>query len=269
MEIKAGSTDQTIYFHLVDITDGSDMTGLVYNSSGLKAYYVLNRAAAAQITLATLAAATTAHADGGFKEVDATNMPGVYRLDLPDAAVATGPAVVVTISGFADLKAESQRIELVANTAADVIAATTAIETDTQDIQARLPASLTGAGLIQADVVRISDDATAANNAELFFDGTGYNAANSTIGTVTLATTTTTLTNLPAITANWLTAAGIAADVTTELQSGLATASMLTDVKTQTDKLTFTVANQIDANVQYVNDVAVTGDGEPGTEWGP
>ncbi len=40
-------------------------------------------------------------------------------------------------------------------------------------------------------------------------------------------------------------------------------------VKTQTDKLTFTVANQIDANIQYVNDVQVTGDGQTGTEWGP
>lgn len=40
-------------------------------------------------------------------------------------------------------------------------------------------------------------------------------------------------------------------------------------IKTQTDKLTFTVANQIDANIQYVNDVAVTGDGGTGTEWGP
>ncbi len=36
----------------------------------------------------------------------------------------------------------------------------------------------------EVDVNSISDDATAANNAELFFDGTGYDAANSTIGTV-------------------------------------------------------------------------------------
>lgn len=50
--------------------------------------------------------------------------------------------------------------------------------------------------------------------------------------------------------------------------SGL-TASDVGAIKTQTDKMTFTVANQIDANIQYVNDVAVTGDGQPGTEWGP
>ena len=40
-------------------------------------------------------------------------------------------------------------------------------------------------------------------------------------------------------------------------------------VKAKTDSLTFTVANQVDANIQYVNDTAVTGDGGSGTEWGP
>ena len=39
------------------------------------------------------------------------------------------------------------------------------------------------------------------------------------------------------------------------------TASNVGDIKTQTDKLTFTVANQVDANVQSVNDVTITGDG--------
>lgn len=38
-------------------------------------------------------------------------------------------------------------------------------------------------------------------------------------------------------------------------------------VKTQTDKMQFTVTNQIDANVQYVNDAALTGDGSV-TPWG-
>jgi hypothetical protein len=48
-------------------------------------------------------------------------------------------------------------------------------------------------------------------------------------------------------------------------------AAILTDtnaIKVQTDKLTFTVANQLDANVQSVNDAALTGDGDA-TPWGP
>jgi hypothetical protein len=47
------------------------------------------------------------------------------------------------------------------------------------------------------------------------------------------------------------------------------TASDVGAIKLQTDKMVFTVANQIDANIQYVNDVAVTGNGQVGTEWGP
>ena len=40
-------------------------------------------------------------------------------------------------------------------------------------------------------------------------------------------------------------------------------------IKTVTDKFVFTVANQVDANIQYVNDVQVAGDGTEGNEWGP
>jgi len=42
----------------------------------------------------------------------------------------------------------------------------------------------------------------------------------------------------------------------------------LSDIKTKTDSLTFTVASQVDSNVKYINDVELTGDGA-GTPWGP
>lgn len=70
---------------------------------------------------------------------------------------------------------------------------------------------------VLADTIALSGDATAANNAESFFDGTGYAGTNNVIPTVT------TLTNLPAITTNWLTAAGLATDAVAEIQSGLST----------------------------------------------
>ena len=47
------------------------------------------------------------------------------------------------------------------------------------------------------------------------------------------------------------------------------TASDVGAIKTQTDKLTFTVANQIDANTQYINDTQLTGDGGVIAPWGP
>jgi hypothetical protein len=71
------------------------------------------------------------------------------------------------------------------------------------------------AGTPDVNVKLISSDSTAADNAEAFFDGTGYAGTNNVIPTVT------TLTNLPAITANWLTAAGTAADFSTELRTAI------------------------------------------------
>ncbi len=59
-------------------------------------------------------------------------------------------------------------------------------------------------GQVDVNAVALSGDAAAADNAEAFFDGTGYAGTNNVIPTVT------NLTNLPAITSNWLTAAGIA-----------------------------------------------------------
>jgi hypothetical protein len=40
-------------------------------------------------------------------------------------------------------------------------------------------------------------------------------------------------------------------------------------IKAKTDSLTFTVAGNVDANIQRVNDVAVSGTGAAGDEWGP
>ena len=115
MRIKKGSTDISVYFHLRDSSDGTSKTGLVYNSAGAVASYVRNRGTRIAITLATLAAADSAHADGGFKEVDGTNTKGLYRLDLPDAALASGVDDVVIHIGFDGVFAESLRIDLVDN----------------------------------------------------------------------------------------------------------------------------------------------------------
>ena len=40
-------------------------------------------------------------------------------------------------------------------------------------------------------------------------------------------------------------------------------------IKAKTDNLNFTVSGQVDANIQYVNDVQVSGTGATGNEWGP
>jgi len=48
----------------------------------------------------------------------------------------------------------------------------TDVETDTQDIQSRLPAALSG-GFMKADMLAVSTDSTAADNFETMLDGTG------------------------------------------------------------------------------------------------
>jgi hypothetical protein len=51
--------------------------------------------------------------------------------------------------------------------------------------------------------------------------------------------------------------------------SALATVDGVVDaIKVKTDSLTFTEAGTVDANIQRINDVAITGDGQPGTEFG-
>ena len=87
--IAPGSTSQSIELYL-------GVTGLTASTSGLSARYNRTRTASVSIPLVarTIAQAWTA---GGFAEVDATNMPGVYRLDLPDAALAAGADDVTVV----------------------------------------------------------------------------------------------------------------------------------------------------------------------------
>lgn len=47
------------------------------------------------------------------------------------------------------------------------------------------------------------------------------------------------------------------------------TASDVGAIKAKTDSLTFTVAGQVDSNVQYINDVQLQGDGTAGNPWAP
>jgi hypothetical protein len=84
--IKKGSTDRSVTLRIVDSTDGTPETGVVFNTSGIDLWYRREGAAKTSITEATLSALTDAHSDGGFLHIG----DGYYRLDLPDAAFATG-----------------------------------------------------------------------------------------------------------------------------------------------------------------------------------
>jgi hypothetical protein len=115
--IKKGATSQIIYVVILDSTSttGGRKTGLAFNTASLVGNYVRNGAARTAITLATLASASAAWSSGGFVEVDATNTPGLYRLDVPDAAFAAGvDSVVVTLKGATGMVGVEEEVQLTA-----------------------------------------------------------------------------------------------------------------------------------------------------------
>jgi hypothetical protein len=87
--IAPASTSQSIELYL-------GVTGLTFNTSGLAAYYVRNQSAPVAITLVTQTPTGT-WASGGFAEIDSSLVPGVYRLDVPNAAFAAGASDVTIV----------------------------------------------------------------------------------------------------------------------------------------------------------------------------
>ena len=100
MDVVAGSTNVTVPFYFVDdaggTTPGEPTTGLLFSNieTGGSASYQRQGAARVDFELVTQTAAG-AHTDGGFVLVDDTEMAGVYRCDIPDAAVAPGVDFVI------------------------------------------------------------------------------------------------------------------------------------------------------------------------------
>lgn len=111
--VYAGLTSQTIDVLLYDSssTTGAGLTGLVYNSSGLSCYY--RKGATGTATSITLATQTVggAWSSGGFVQIDATNMPGVYRFDIPNAVVDSEGFATVYFQGATNLQPTSLRID--------------------------------------------------------------------------------------------------------------------------------------------------------------
>lgn len=88
---KHGSTSVILNIFIADSTStsGAGLTGLVFNSAGLTAYYYRELATTpVAISLVTMTLGT--FTSGGFKEIDATNMPGWYQFCPPNLAFDNG-----------------------------------------------------------------------------------------------------------------------------------------------------------------------------------
>lgn len=160
--ITKGSTDRSVTVKIIDATTGVPSTDIVFNSAGIDLWYRREGAASVDVTEATLAALTTAHTDGGFLHIN----DGVYRLDLPDAAFATGANYVDfggTVTGEIVI---GGRVRLVnANLEDSVRLGLTSLPNAPADAAGGLPIS--DAGGLDLDALKVNVDDIETDTADM------------------------------------------------------------------------------------------------------
>lgn len=188
--VKKGTNDYSCVIRIVDATDGTPETGVVWNTAGIDLWYRRPQAAHTSITEATQTEGG-AHTDGGFVHIS----DGYYRLDLPDAAVATGVDYVDVGGTVTGMIVIGGRINLVDNTAGDVYtrlgapagasvsADIATVDTVVDGIQTDLSNGTDGLGAIKADTAAILVDT--GTSGVLVSSGTGTGQISLSSGEVT------------------------------------------------------------------------------------
>lgn len=111
MLVAGGSTSVTTYFAMRLTADGKAATGLTI--TGFDLQYVRSGVAPSTKADATaLVAADSSFAADKAIEIDATDQPGLYRVDWPDAAFAAGVREVILTVKVATAFTEHIRVEL-------------------------------------------------------------------------------------------------------------------------------------------------------------
>jgi len=167
--IAPGSTSQSIELYL-------GATGLVFNTSGLAAYYVRNQSAPVAITLVTQTA-TGAWTSGGFAEISSSLVPGVYRLDVPNAAFAAGASdVTIVVRGASGTNGAVLTVTL---SSGGLTAAQTAAAVLDAVGSSYVTAGSIGYSIQNSNVASISGSTAAADELEgaLLHNGTDYISA--------------------------------------------------------------------------------------------
>jgi hypothetical protein len=198
LSIKAGATSQSVNIFVQDSssTVGAGLSGLAYNTSGLIAYYTFTgaNAGSAAITLATLATVGAAYSSGGFKEIDSTNMKGLYRLDVPNAALASGNgrAVTIMLGGATNMAQLALEIELTGWDNQDAVhGGMSALPNVASGSAGAIPTTGTGANQIAVDgagnasanLVNIAGSAVSTTTAQLGVNAVKIN--NVSAGSIT------------------------------------------------------------------------------------
>ncbi|HXG17182.1 MAG TPA: hypothetical protein VNK50_13100 [Calidithermus sp.] len=102
--VPAGSTSLSIPVWLeAPVSGGAGLTPVTGKvAADVVASYWRQGGSRTAIAVADLPSLTAAYSAGGWKEVDAATQPGLYRFDLPDAALVAGAdwvVVSVVVSG--------------------------------------------------------------------------------------------------------------------------------------------------------------------------
>lgn len=115
LTVKAGETSRILQIFVRDSssTTGAGLTGLAFGTSGLTAYYHRDTdTTATAISLVTMTVGT--FTSSGFKEIDASNMPGWYQFCPPNAAIAAGAkSVGFHLKGATNMAPTPIELELV------------------------------------------------------------------------------------------------------------------------------------------------------------
>lgn len=266
----AGATSQSMDVFIQDSssTVGAGLSGLLFNTANLKAYY--RKGATGTLTAITLATQTVggAWSSGGFVEIDATNGKGLYRFDIPDTILASSPAAIIHFFGAANMAQLVAELEIVAydpfnatNLGLSRIDDTITSRMATFTLPANFALlSINGAG--QVDVIKIAGTTqTAGDIYALLVTVAGYldteilaikNKTDQLVFTIANQLDVNVVdwkgAVAPAMTGDAFARLGapagasIAADI-------VAVKADTAAIKVQTDKMVFTVANQLDVNV--------------------
>ncbi len=289
--ITKGSADRSVTLRCLDATTGAPKTDVVYNSAGIDLWYRREGSDRVAVTEATLADLEAAHTDGGFLHVS----DGEYRLDLPDAAFASGANHVDfggTVTGGVFIGGRVRLVDVNLETA-DSAGVTTLLSRLSATRAGYLDNLSAGAVALASTFSGITSlaqwlgliackqtgDATART--ELRATGAGSGTFDETTDSQEALrergdAAWVTATGFSTLDASGVQAAALAAltayDPPTkgELDGAvapLATASDLTAVKAKTDQFAFS-NGAVDANVARVNDIELAGTGAVGVdEW--
>lgn len=128
--IKKGTTNKRIQIFIPDSSSstGAGLTGLTNLSAGLTAYYFRDGDSGTGTSISLSDGTVGTYSSGGFKQISSANLPGVYELGLPDAAIASGSNhVMAMLKGATNMAPVLLEIQL---TDFDLYSATVSLASD-------------------------------------------------------------------------------------------------------------------------------------------